>query len=72
MHGYTRLCTDARRMALVRLKLEARALGSRCICCLRYETMVIQMEQQGNKRSAAGVELMAYGTALRPPEGKNA
>lgn len=23
MHGYTRLCTDARRMALVRLKLEA-------------------------------------------------
>lgn len=72
MHGYTRLCTDARRMALVRLKLEARALGSRCICCLRYETTVIQMEQQGNKRSAAGVELMAYGTALLPPEGKNA
>ena len=50
MHGYTRLCTDARRMALVRLKLEARALGSRCICCLRYETTVIQMDQQGNKR----------------------
>lgn len=72
MHGYTRLCTDARRMALVRLKLEARALGSRCICCLRYETTVIQMEQQGNKRSAPGVELMAYGTALLPPEGKNA
>lgn len=71
MHGYTRLCTDARRMALVRLKLEARALGSRCICCLRYETMVIQMEQQG-KNSAAGVELMAYGTALLPPEKNNA
>lgn len=72
MHGYTRLCTDARRMALVRLKLEARALGSRCICCLRYETTVIQMEQQGNKRSSRRRRVMAYGTALLPPEGKNA
>ncbi len=64
MKGYSQLCTDARRIALVRLKEEAAKHGATVICCLRYETMVIQQAQQ-NK--SAGVELMAYGTALIMP-----
>ncbi|MBS1372046.1 MAG: heavy metal-binding domain-containing protein [Lentisphaeria bacterium] len=71
MKGYSQLCTDARRMALVRLKEEARAIGATSVCCLRYETMVIQSEQR-NRKQAGGVELMAYGTALVPSPPENA
>lgn len=66
MQGYSRLCTDARRMAIVRVKEEARSLGATCICCLRYETVIIKSSQQNSRNEGGAIELLAYGTALIP------
>ena len=68
MHGYSRLCTDARRLALVRLKEEARLIGATSVCCLRYETVVVKSGQQNSQREGGAVELLANGTALIPPQ----
>ncbi len=65
--GYTQLCTDARRMALVRLLQEAEQFGANIVYNVRFETVTISFGK--NKNKANGVELIAYGTAVRekPP-----
>ena len=62
MKGYTQLCTDARRLALVRLLQEAEHAGATMVYNVRFETAAIAT---GNKNKAGGVELIAYGTAVR-------
>ncbi|MCR4574424.1 MAG: YbjQ family protein [Lentisphaeria bacterium] len=62
MTGYTQLCTDARRMALVRLLQDAEQVGANMVYNVRFETATVAT---GNKNKAGGVELIAYGTAVR-------
>lgn len=62
MKGYTQLCTDARRLALVRLLQEAEHAGATMVYNVRFETSTIAT---GNKNKSGGVELIAYGTAVR-------
>lgn len=63
MTGYTQLCTDARRMALVRLLQEAEQAGANVVYNVRFETATISVANSKNK--SGGVELIAYGTAVR-------
>ncbi len=61
LKSFTRLGSDARRLATVRMLREAEALGADMVCNLRFETALIQT---GTNRNGAGVELIAYGTAV--------
>ena len=63
MKGYTQLCTDARRMALVRLLQDAEQVGANMVYNVRFETATISFGN--NKKMTSGVELIAYGTAIR-------
>ena len=58
--SYETLLERARREALLRLKEEARSRGSRLVVCVRYETTSIA------NGWAPAIEVLAYGTALRP------
>lgn len=61
LKGYTKLCDDARRIALVRLLEDADRHGADKVYNLRFETSMIQGQQ---RKVAGGVELIAYGTAV--------
>ena len=63
MKGYTRMCSDARRLATVRLLQEAEAAGANAVFNIRYETATII--SANNQKQSGGVELIAYGTAVR-------
>ena len=63
MKGYTQMCEEARRLALVRLLQEAESIGATAVYNVRFETATI-VSAQNNKQSG-GVELIAYGTAVR-------
>ena len=63
MKGYTGMCADARRLALVRMLQDAEAIGADAVCNVRFETSTINSAEQRQK--TAGVELIAYGTAYR-------
>jgi uncharacterized protein YbjQ (UPF0145 family) len=63
MRGYKTLMDRARREATLRMLEEARRSGARFVWNVRYETVMIT-EQKNNP---GGVELMAYGTALKMP-----
>ena len=60
--GYERLMERARREAIVRMLVEAQAVGANAVWNVRLETSTIQGKQQGK---SAGVEIMAYGTAMK-------
>lgn len=61
--AYDGVLRRARTEALLRLKEQALALGSRQIFRLRFETTMIE-NSPGNKRGVVAVEFVAYGTAL--------
>ena len=61
LKGYTQLCDDARRMALIRMLQEAEQAGANMVYNLRFETATIT---SGNSKQAGGVEMIAYGTAV--------
>ena len=63
LRGYTGMCADARRLALVRMLQDAEKLGADAVCNVRFETSTINSAEQRQK--TAGVELIAYGTAYR-------
>ena len=63
LKGYTGMCSDARRLALVRMLQDAERLGANAVCNVRFETSTIHSSEQ--KQKAAGVELIAYGTAFK-------
>ena len=58
--SYETLLERARREALLRLKEEARRQGARLVVCVRYETTSIA------RGWAPAIEVLAYGTALKP------
>lgn len=59
---YQSLMTRARREALVRMLEEARRAGADSVWNVRFETSTIQGKQ---KKKAGGVEVLAYGTAIK-------
>ena len=63
LKGYTGMCSDARRLALVRMLQDAEKLGANAVCNVRFETAAIDAGE--SRRKAGGVELIAYGTAYR-------
>jgi len=63
MKGYTGMCSDARRMALVRMLQEAEKLGANAVYNVRFETSTVNSGE--SRKSSGGVELIAYGTAVR-------
>ena len=63
LKGYTGMCSDARRLALVRMLREAEQLGANGVCNVRFETATIT--SANNPKQSGGVELIAYGTAFR-------
>jgi uncharacterized protein YbjQ (UPF0145 family) len=62
VRSYETLMERARREALVRMLDQARAAGCNVVWSVRLETSTIQGKQQGK---SGGVEVMAYGTAMR-------
>ncbi len=64
MNGFVELCTAARRLALVRMLQEAEKHGANAVYNVRFETSTIS-EGDNNKKAAGGVELIAYGTAVK-------
>ena len=65
MKGYTGMCSDARRLALVRMLQEAEHFGANAVCNVRFETSTINSGEA--RKKSGGVELIAYGTAFRTP-----
>lgn len=63
MKGYTQMCDEARRLAVVRMLQEAEAAGCNAVYNVRFETATIV--SAGNAKQSGGVELIAYGTAVR-------
>ena len=63
MKGYSGMCSDARRLALVRMLQDAEKLGADAVCNVRFETASISTGE--SRQKAGGVELVAYGTAYR-------
>ena len=66
MKGYTHLCCAARRLALVRMLEEADRVGANAVYNIRFETATII--SANNRKQSGGVELIAYGTAVRLPQ----
>ena len=63
LKGYTGMCSDARRLALVRMLQEAEQQGADGVCNVRFETSTIV--SANNQKQSGGVELIAYGTAFK-------
>ena len=61
--GYTGMCSDARRLALVRMLQEAEQLGADAVYNVRFETSTVNSGEK--RKSSGGVELIAYGTAVK-------
>ena len=61
MAGCTGICSDARRLALVRMLQDAEKSGANAICNVRFETSTVI---SGDGQNGC-VELIAYGTAFR-------
>ena len=62
LRSYEALAERARREAIVRMLRDARRLGANVVWCVRIETSTVQGNQPGK---SGGVEVMAYGTAMR-------
>lgn len=62
MKSYVTLMERARRQATLRMLEQARQQGAYVVWNIRYETSAIQGQQ---KNKAGGVEMLAYGTALK-------
>ena len=62
VRSYEALAERARREAMVRMLQDARRVGANAVWCVRIETSTIQGNRPGK---SGGVEVMAYGTALK-------
>ena len=63
--SFSRLFSRARREATVRVLRKAKKLGANVVWNIRYETSTIQSNwSTDNKKSMAGVEILAYATAF--------
>ncbi len=60
--GYERLMDRARRQAIVRMLWHAQEYGANVVWNIRVETSTIQGKREGK---SGGVEVMAYGTAMK-------
>jgi len=60
--SFETLVSRARREAIVRMLREARDAGANAVWTVRIETATIQGKRQGK---SGGVEVMAYGTAMK-------
>lgn len=60
LRAYESLIERARREALLRLKQDALARGSRLVVCVRFESTTV------SSGFASAIEVLAYGTALAP------
>ncbi|MDD3119102.1 MAG: YbjQ family protein [Victivallales bacterium] len=65
MKSYRTLLDQARRVAIIRMLEEARQMQAETVINVRLETASIQGNNQ--RKGSAGVELIAYGTALIRP-----
>ena len=63
LKGYTAMCSDARRLATIRMLQEAEAAGANAVVDIRFETSTILSAD--NQKQSGGVELLVYGTAIR-------
>lgn len=63
LKGFTRLTTDARRTALIRLLQDAENAGANAVYNLRYATSMVQGSSR--KNTINGIELIAYATAVK-------
>lgn len=66
VRGYERLMERARREAIVRMLRQAQHTGANVVWNVRLETSTIQGKQQ---KKSGGVEVLAYGTALKATGG---
>jgi uncharacterized protein YbjQ (UPF0145 family) len=66
VRSYETLVERARREAIVRMLRQAQQFGANVVWNVRLETSTIQGSQQGQ---SAGVEVMAYGTAIKVAAG---
>ena len=66
IYSYESLVERARREALLRLKAQAAAMGATVVLNVRYETMPVARTKNG--AGVTGIEVLAYGTALRMGE----
>lgn len=62
VRSYETLVERARREAIVRMLQQAQAAGANVVWSVRIETSTIQGKQQGK---SGGIEVLAYGTALK-------
>ncbi|HUT13450.1 MAG TPA: YbjQ family protein [Thermoguttaceae bacterium] len=62
IRAYETLVERARREAIVRMLEQAQAAGANVVWNVRIETATIQGKQQGK---SGGVEVIAYGTAMK-------
>jgi uncharacterized protein YbjQ (UPF0145 family) len=62
--GYETLLDRGRREAALRMKAEARKLGSKLIVNVKFESTAIS----GNRGGVPAFEIICYGTALVPPK----
>lgn len=54
----------ARRQALIRMRQQAQKNGSQMVINVRFETS--SLSKQGPKQTVGAVEVLAYGTAIKP------
>ena len=62
IRGYETLMERARRQAIVRMLWHAQRYGANVVWNIRIETSTIQGKREGK---SGGVEVMAYGTAMK-------
>ncbi len=67
VRSYTRLADDARRLALVRLKQQARERGAEYIYNVRFEGVSLSnpATTPQQQRGVGGMQIVVYGTAFR-------
>ena len=68
IRSYETVLARGRREALLRMKADAVARGFDAVLCVRLETSRLANALQKGK-GTAGVEVLAYGTAIKLPEG---
>ncbi|HVR74686.1 MAG TPA: heavy metal-binding domain-containing protein [Planctomycetota bacterium] len=65
VRSFETLLERGRREAILRLAEQALASGASLVLNVRFETMPIYRSGQGRRGGITGVEVVAYGTALR-------
>lgn len=66
---YEPLLDRARREALLRMIEDAKSKGCHAVINVRLETSRLANASEGNRERLAGIEILAYGTAIRTRPG---